>query len=233
MIICGLRVSFPSLSFPRPPSRRPSTRVLRSPTTYFCNNRKCTHANPPQAASGRFSCQGTSLFGEPCTGTYRVSSWEARTYERTVRARWAAEDIERRTHFLAQSAKEEALSDVSSASCYEDTSSSSGGSTRSMPGAGAVRECASERRRIRAVLDAWYGGDDACVVAYVKAIGRPWLLARAQKALWLEHVAALAERETALTAWLARVDASCAGEEPWSPPYFMPPLRPTPPANSF
>ena len=75
----------------------------------------------------------------------------------------------------------------------------------------------AERDDIRAVLDAWYGGHDGALVAYVRRIGRPCLLERRQMGLWLSHVERLARREAELTRWLCKVDASCAGEEPWAP----------------
>ncbi|EKM58591.1 uncharacterized protein PHACADRAFT_207407 [Phanerochaete carnosa HHB-10118-sp] len=211
MLVCGLRLSLPFISLPHYPSRRPSTRILRAPpTSYFCNNRECTHANSPQAASGRFVCQGTLAHGTKCKGTYRVSRWDARTYERSVRARWAAEDMQRAARSRPAGEGEKS----SEGGCGDERRDDS---VVEQERPDAVSEHREERRRIREVLDAWYRGDDAFLVAYVKSVGRSWMMSGGQKRLWLGHIQELTEREADLTAWLTKVDASCAGEEPWSP----------------
>lgn len=78
-------------------------------------------------------------------------------------------------------------------------------------------EYMKERQRIRRVLEAWWANDDAFLGNHVKSIGEPWLLSSEHKHLWTEYVQKLANREASLTTWLTKVDASCAGEEPWAP----------------
>lgn len=139
-----------------------------------------------------------------------MTRWEVRTYERTVRAQYAAEDIQRRKREGLQSSLGDSSSDGSSASCYSNDSSAGSVEERQQ-----LRARKAERLCIRRVLDAWYQGDDAALVAYVKAIGHTELLSSG-KQVWLAHIHALMERETALTEWIAEFDASCAGEESWT-----------------
>ncbi|TFK23616.1 hypothetical protein FA15DRAFT_744947 [Coprinopsis marcescibilis] len=100
-----------------------------------CNNSKCNHPNPPQAAKGKYSCCGRLKGDRACTGTYYVSLEATLQLMKQHKIKVKREEMLR-----AQGRRENGMGNGTS-------SRASGGYEKALPPVPLVEELSQERKR--------------------------------------------------------------------------------------